>query len=79
MILICPRYNVEEMAEDSAFSMTTAFKDDNNLEICAKVCPALDLQGLALLSNIQYTGPREETKMVVMEIEMVTGKPILND
>ena len=47
MILICPRYNVEEMAEDSAFSMTTTFKDDNNLEICAKVCPAWDLRGHA--------------------------------
>ena len=43
IILACPRYNVEEMAEDSAFSMTTAFKDDNHLKICAKVCPAWDL------------------------------------
>ena len=57
IILACPRYNVEEMAEDSAFSMTTAFKDDNNLEICAKVCPAWDLRGHANLTKLSTLGP----------------------
>merc|ERR1711874_847525 len=50
------RYNVEEVPEDSAFSMTTALKKENSLEVCAK-----------------YNGAKEKTKMVVMEIEMVTG------
>ena len=35
----CPRYNVEEVPEDPAISMTASLKKENSLEICAKVCP----------------------------------------
>ena len=66
---------MEEVPGDPAFSMTTSLKKENSLEVCAKVCPTSNLQKIRLKQFFhQYIGAKEETKMVVMEIEMVTGR-----
>ena len=55
IISILPRYNVEEVPEDSAFLMTTVFKKENNLEVCAKVRPTSNLPNFRL--NIFHFSP----------------------
>ena len=41
---------MEEVPEDSAFSMTAALNKENSLEVCAKVC---------LISNLQEIGLKQ--------------------
>ena len=70
LIFTCPRYNVEEAQEEPAFSISASLEDRNSLNVCAKVCNSY---GENLHTFFQYIGSKEETKMVMMEVEMVTG------
>ena len=45
-------------------------EERNSLKVCAKVC---NNYGEKLHTFLQYIGSKEETKMVMMEVEMVTG------
>ena len=38
----------------------------------------INLSKVLIEAVFQYTGAKEETKMVVMEIEMVTGKNLMD-
>ena len=61
---------MEEAQEEPAFSMSASLEERKSLNVCAKVC---NNYGEKLHTFLQYIGSKEETKMAVMEVEMVTG------
>ena len=51
--------------------MSASLEERKSLKVCAKVC---DNYGEKLHTFLlQYIGSKEETKMVMLEVEMVTG------
>ena len=50
--------------------MSASLEERKSLNVCAKVC---NNYGEKLHTFLQYIGSKEETKMAVMEVEMVTG------